>query len=936
MRKLIILLSLLLMLPAMTHAQDSRQRAGSTIIADALAQMPAENPDTYNKLMAEIASTGAQGIEDLALMLAPVAKGENAPIEYALYGVTAFSIAPGNEAARTAVRTGLKNAINKTSDNENRAFLLTLLQNCATADDAPVFMAFLADPYLQEWAVNGLIHVPGTEELLLGLVNTEAAPRTVLAKAAAKKGLAKAEPILLQWAAEAPEAEKKDFYKSLAIVGSEKSLPLLFKAAKAQNFDWVSNSATESYATLINRMAENGNKKAAAKAARSLMKATDKSHIRSAALNAVIKAEGAKALPLVVKAMKDPDRAYRVEALRSIQPFADDATYTALNKLLADKKTPAEVKTDIVNWYGATDATARTENILPLLDSGNQELTEATIKSLGILGGEKALYALTSLLGGPESEAATAALTHFNGKVNPGIMKALAGNAETQKAALRIASLRHMTEATPTILALAKSTDPALSKAAAEALAGVAEPSDFTAIAQLAVNTTPETLPAFQNAMKKSLRNLSGEEQFNTVKTLLDKNTLVSRAIFYPVLAQSGTDEAVAELKKGYDGKWKQQAFDALLTVNNPVMINTLFDIASTDKANADKALSRYATLVRESSETPGAKSRLYCRALDIASTPATQNALISGLAATDTYPAFTTAASYLDKPENAMTAAEAVRAIASHNLGAFDTATMRRVLTKAIEVFKADGNADSGYAVDDINGMLSKLSAASVQEYTLSPEEEAEGFKLLFDGHSLDNWIGNTVDYVPVDGDIRVAAKYGSGGNLYTKDQYSDFILRFEFLFEDAGVNNGIGIRTPMNVDAAYEGMEIQILDHDAPIYKGLRDYQVHGSVYGIIPAKRIKHRPIGEWGVEEIRAVGDHITVTVNGEVIVDGNIRKACKGHNVDPDGTGNNPYTVDHLNHPGLFNKSGHIAFCGHGPGVRFRNIRVKDLSKPDRK
>ena len=68
----------------------------------------------------------------------------------------------------------------------------------------------------------------------------------------------------------------------------------------------------------------------------------------------------------------------------------------------------------------------------------------------------------------------------------------------------------------------------------------------------------------------------------------------------------------------------------------------------------------------------------------------------------------------------------------------------------------------------------------------------------------------------------------------------------------------------------------------------------------------------------------------VTVNGEVILDGNIRKACKGHNVAPDGSTKNPYTVDGRNHPGLFNKKGHIGLLGHGPGIRFRNIRVKEL------
>ena len=113
------------------------------------------------------------------------------------------------------------------------------------------------------------------------------------------------------------------------------------------------------------------------------------------------------------------------------------------------------------------------------------------------------------------------------------------------------------------------------------------------------------------------------------------------------------------------------------------------------------------------------------------------------------------------------------------------------------------------------------------------------------------------------------------------------------------------------MGVDAAYHGMEIQILDHDAPIYKNLRVYQQHGSVYGIIPAKRIKFGELGTWNVEEIRAVGDRITVTVNGEVILDGDIREACQGHNVSEDGSKKNPYTVDHRNHPGLFNKKGHI-------------------------
>ena len=66
------------------------------------------------------------------------------------------------------------------------------------------------------------------------------------------------------------------------------------------------------------------------------------------------------------------------------------------------------------------------------------------------------------------------------------------------------------------------------------------------------------------------------------------------------------------------------------------------------------------------------------------------------------------------------------------------------------------------------------------------------------------------------------------------------------------------------------------------------------------------------------------------MNGKVILDGNIREACQGHNMAPEEGKPNPYTVDHQSHPGLFNPDGLICFCGHGEGLKLRNIRVLDL------
>ncbi len=210
-------------------------------------------------------------------------------------------------------------------------------------------------------------------------------------------------------------------------------------------------------------------------------------------------------------------------------------------------------------------------------------------------------------------------------------------------------------------------------------------------------------------------------------------------------------------------------------------------------------------------------------------------------------------------------------------------------------------------------NIYVKELTPQSV--YT--PEEV--GFEPLFDGSSLFNWTGNTTDYYPVNGELVVDPKRGGKGNLYTKKEYGDFHMKFEFQLTP-GANNGLGIRTPLEGDAAYVGMELQILDNTSPIYAKLQPYQYHGSVYGILAAKQGFLKPVGEWNEQEVIAEGNHIKVILNGEVITDGDLVQAIK------DGT------PDHREHPGLLNKTGHIGFLGHGSPLKFRNIRIKEISK----
>jgi hypothetical protein len=202
-------------------------------------------------------------------------------------------------------------------------------------------------------------------------------------------------------------------------------------------------------------------------------------------------------------------------------------------------------------------------------------------------------------------------------------------------------------------------------------------------------------------------------------------------------------------------------------------------------------------------------------------------------------------------------------------------------------------------------------------EPYTLSDEEKKQGFVSLFDGTNIDQWTGNTAGYPIKDGVVEVSPEDGSVGNLYTKEEFSNFVYRFEFQLTP-GANNGIGIRAPLEGDAAYVGMEIQVLDNEASMYKDLHAYQYHGSVYGVIPAKRGFLLPTGQWNKEEIVAKGNKIKVTLNGTVILDGDIKAASKNG------------TADHKEHPGLLRPTGHLGFLGHGDVVRFKNMRVKKL------
>ncbi len=134
--------------------------------------------------------------------------------------------------------------------------------------------------------------------------------------------------------------------------------------------------------------------------------------------------------------------------------------------------------------------------------------------------------------------------------------------------------------------------------------------------------------------------------------------------------------------------------------------------------------------------------------------------------------------------------------------------------------------------------------SAQDGKQFGVSPHEAAQGFVSLFDGKTHRGWIGDLKGYP-----IEEGAMTCHGGKIFTENEYENFVLRFEFKLPPGG-NNGVGIRTPIKGDAAYVGMEIQVLDDGHKKYKGwLQPWQTQGSIYGVIAARRGFLKPVGQW---------------------------------------------------------------------------------------
>jgi hypothetical protein len=225
----------------------------------------------------------------------------------------------------------------------------------------------------------------------------------------------------------------------------------------------------------------------------------------------------------------------------------------------------------------------------------------------------------------------------------------------------------------------------------------------------------------------------------------------------------------------------------------------------------------------------------------------------------------------------------------------------------------------------------------------TLTPAEQAAGWRLLFDGKTLNGWRGLGYDSVPtahwrvVDGTIekipsgKVAkiadGQPANGGDLMTTDTFGDFELSFQWKVAP-GANSGVKYNVSEEFSLTHAsnhaalGFEYQVLDDSLSDDNKIPSHRA-GSLYDLIPpngAKRLA--PVGEWNTSRIVFQGKHGEHWLNGAKIVEFDLGTP----DMDSLLAKSKYRTI-----PGFADRrAGHIILQDHNDETYFRDIKIREL------
>lgn len=907
-------------------AQDAPGRTTATIVADALAQLPADKPADYTKTMTSLTSTGEEGLLSLIQMLKVSDIQNNDVVEFAIAGWTNF--AANDAVKRNIASNAYGKALQLPIDKEIKAFLISQMELISGEGQIDALIPFVLDERLSAPAVQALAAMKSdkaNEALLNGLIKTnEEKAKINLISGLGYAGYEKAEPALLGLLQNNPSPQMQEvLFKSLGQLGGYSSILPLKSATEKNNYSYSKNSATASYLQLLKNITPKFTKAVQAEASNLLTKATalGLQDLRIAAMELLMSIPNANKTKLLTNALKDNNPVFLTNTL-NFYSSADKKSVAAVLKKLNSRITPAEVKTQLVYWLAKNKVKTAVPQISQQLQSTNKILQTAAIKSLSQLGTDAATQSLTQqFLTADKSvinQISIELLTTDNKNLYRLLVAAYPQSTDEGKVAiLNIIGARQLTDQYPLVYNEYTSGVPAVKKQAVKSLKSVTTDKNLSDIFQLLEKSDKQDIPALQDALNAALSYLPLADQSKVIMERMSKTN--KSHLYYNSLAVIGTMEGKEKMAADYfnsTGAVKSAAFEALTKWKTFDAVYTLLDIArkSNDNTELGKASDALASLISKSDKSGEVKAMYFREAMQFAQSDKQRNAIIKQLESTDSYKALLYVASFMDNPALKEAAAQSAMNLALNNVTFYDETTVA-ILEK---VSKTLSNPDAGYQRE------------AIKKY-MDENKKQKGFIPIFNGKDLTGWkglVGNPITRLKMtakeladaqkkaDAEARVSwvaengelLFTGKGNNLCTDKQYGDFEMLIDWkLYPGTEPDAGVYLRGTPQVQI-WDTVRVKV---GAQVGSGgLYNNKTHPSK----PLKAVDEK-LGEWNHFRIKMIGDRVTVWLNGELVVDNVILEN---------------YWDRNLPIPALEQ----IELQAHGSKVAYRDILIREIPRPE--
>ncbi len=904
--------------------------AAAEDVEDLLKRLPAQNTADATNINQGLLALGPEGITALSLRLTPSGVEDDTPVRYALNGLAKYVSSGEREADRTAVAKALGTGIAKAEHDEVKAFLIRQIEVAGGAESVDCLAALLSHVELGGPAARALqaIRTPeAAAALQAALPEASAEQRAALLQALGAFDALPDATKVAAYAKDDDEAVRTAALYALAKTGAPEADALL--AAELQNAEGNKRDILLAYQQCyVESLAERNPPRESVPALRKMLSGPGgDGHLRAATLQTLVNLAGEDALPDLIAAMEDGDKGYRGAALMLASRLPGSAVTKKWGE--AAKKSPPAVRAEIVGMLRTRVDDEARRILRDTLEDADPQVRIAALGGIASVGKNKAVSPVVSLLAKAEESseirAAQQALLCLPAKrtVNEAANalrrnKGLSSGA--QKVLITVLRERESRKHIDLIMALAREADGAASVTAWDTLALLAEAGHLEELITglLDAEGSAQTRAAQAAVVAVAKRQSTAKKRLAILTAPIAQATPEQQGRLYAVLAELGDGRAldyVAERTLDANTEVAAAAVEALAACPHAEATMPLLDVIERPEApGRAAALDGYLRLTRRATIPAEDKVWLFRQAMAAAQSVEEKHTVLDSLAELRDPGAVELAGTLLPEEELAPAVAEA---------------TMKMVLPegdyKGMTDFAARATFERALPLIDDEALRERAKAHLATMATEAPTAaipwptDEPGFVSLFDGRSLAGWHGDTRAYTAEYG--KLVCQKGGSGNLHTKEEFCDFVLRFAFRLAP-GANNGLGIRTPgLSTHAAYDGMELQIIDNTAEEFADLKDYQFHGSVYGVKPALRGHLRPVGQWNHQEVAAQGTSITVRLNGQEILAVDLEK-FRGQPT-PDGK----------EHPGLHRPCGTIAFLGHGDRVEFRDIVLRPIAKP---